>query len=343
MTRLAPAALLAALAALPAARPVTARPDSPASAVVLPGGEGVGKGKHVVLLSGDQEYRSEEAVPQLAKILSAHHGFKTTSLFTVNKDGHVDPTVNNVPGLEALKTADLFLIFTRFLALPDDQMAHVAAYVEAGKPVAGLRTSTHAFNYPGNSKSPFAKFGNGSGAKGWEGGFGKVVLGERWVNHHGHHGKEGTRGVPAPGQEKHPILKGVAPGSIFGTADVYTVTLPLPGCTPVVLGEVTETLEPTSKAVKGKKNDPMMPVTWTREYQVPGGAKGRAFTTTMGASEDLSHEGTRRMIVNGSLWAMGLEGQIPEATKVNLVGTYSPTRFKNPGHKKGQTPADLFK
>jgi type 1 glutamine amidotransferase len=339
MTRFAPAALLAALALLPA----SARPDTPPSAVTLPGGEGIGKGKHVVLLSGDQEYRSEEAVPQLAKILSTHHGFKTTSLFTVDKNGHVDPHVNNVPGLEALKTADMFLIFTRFLALPDDQMANIADYVAAGKPVVGLRTSTHAFNYPGKSDSKYAKFGNGSGTKGWEGGFGKVVLGERWVNHHGSHGKEGTRGVVAPGQEKHPILKGIAPGSIFGTTDVYTVTLPLPGCTPLVLGEVTETLDPTSKAVSGKKNDPMMPVAWTRDYQVPDGAKGRAFTTTMGASEDLSHEGTRRLIVNGSLWAMGMESQIPDATKVDLVGSYAPTRFRNPGHKKGQTPADLFK
>lgn len=339
MRRLVPAALLAAVAALPAA----ARPDGEPAGVTLPGGAGVGKGKHVVLLSGDQEYRSEEAIPQLAKILSTHHGFKTTSLFTIDKNGHVDPHVNNVPGLEALKSADLFLIFTRFLALPDDQMAFIADYVAAGKPVVGLRTSTHAFNYPGKSDSKFAMFGNGSGVKGWEGGFGKVVLGERWVNHHGAHGKEGTRGIPAPGQEKHPILKGIAPGSIFGTTDVYTVTLPLPGCTPIVLGQATETLDPNSKAVAGKKNDPMMPVTWTREYRVPNGKAGRAFTTTMGASEDLSHEGTRRMIVNGSLWAMGMEADIPDATKVDIVGSYAPTRFRNPGHKKGQTPSDLFK
>lgn len=95
--------------------------------VVLPGGDGVGKGKHVVLLSGDQEYRSEEAIPQLAKILSKHHGFKCTVLFTVDaKDGTINPNINNVPGLEALKDADLFVIFTRFLALPDDQLKHVA-------------------------------------------------------------------------------------------------------------------------------------------------------------------------------------------------------------------------
>jgi type 1 glutamine amidotransferase len=315
--------------------------------VVLPGGDGVGKGKHVVLLSGDQEYRSEEAIPQLAKILSKHHGFKCTVLFTVDpKDGTVNPTINNVPGLEALKDADLFVIFTRFLALPDAQMKHVAEYLEAGKPVVGLRTSTHAFNGI-NGKSEFAKFNNGSGVKGWEGGFGKVVLGEQWVAHHGGHGKEGTRGIVAKGQEKNPILKGIDAGSIFGTTDVYTVKLPLPGDSlPIVLGEVTETLLPDSKAVSGKKNDPMMPVAWTKTYTA-GGKAGRAFATTMGASEDLQWEGTRRMLVNGSLWALGMEEQIPAKANVEIVGEYKPTRFrfKNSAEwqKAALKPAELVK
>ncbi len=315
--------------------------------VVLPGGDGVGKGKHVVLLSGDQEYRSEEAIPQLAKILSKHHGFKCTVLFTVDpKDGSINPTINNVPGLEALKDADLFVIFTRFLALPDAQMKHVAAYLEAGKPVVGLRTSTHAFNGI-NGKSEYAKFNNGSGAKGWEGGFGKVVLGEQWVAHHGGHGKEGTRGIVAKGQEKNPILKGIEAGSIFGTTDVYTVKLPLPGDSlPIVLGEVTETLLPDSKAVAGKKNDPMMPVAWTKTYTA-GGKTGRAFATTMGASEDLQWEGTRRMLVNGSLWALGMEESIPAKANVEIVGEYKPTRFRFKNNAEWQKaalkPGELFK
>ncbi|MFN9944299.1 MAG: hypothetical protein ACK56I_33000, partial [bacterium] len=37
---------------------------------------GKAAGKHVVLLSGDEEYRSEEAMPMLGKILSQRHGFK---------------------------------------------------------------------------------------------------------------------------------------------------------------------------------------------------------------------------------------------------------------------------
>src|SRR5207253_5486188 len=101
-----------------------------------------------VLVSGDEEYRSEEALPQLAKILARHHGFKCTVLFAVDpKDGTINPNVNNnIPGLEALKTADLMVIFTRFRDLPDEQLKHIVDYVESGKPIIGLRTATHAFN-----------------------------------------------------------------------------------------------------------------------------------------------------------------------------------------------------
>ncbi len=316
--------------------------------IVLEGGDGPGKGKHIVLISGDQEYRSEEAIPLLAKMLNKHHGFKCTILFTVDpKDGTVNPNINNIPGLDALKTADLMVIFTRFLNLPDDQLQHIADYLAAGKPVVGLRTSTHAFNgIP--AKSKFAHFNNGSGVKGWEGGFGKVVLGEKWVNHHGAHGKEGTRGIVAKDQEKHPILKGIAAGDIFGTTDVYTVTLPLPGdSAPLVLGEVTETLKPDSKAVSGKKNEPMMPVAWTKTYPGEGEKKGRAFTTTMGASQDFEFEGTRRLIVNGCFWSMGLESKIPDKSKVDIVGEFKPTRFyfkkTEEWVKTPLKPADFFK
>ena len=73
------------------------------------------------------------------------------------------------------------------------------------------------------------------------------------------------------------------------------------------------------------------------------GKEGRAFCTTMGASQDLQWEGTRRLIVNGCLWALKIEEKIPEKTNVDLVGEYKPTPFKFGGHAKGVKPADLFK
>ncbi len=320
--------------------------DADSAGVVLEGKDGPGKGKHIVLISGDQEYRSEETIPQLAKILATRHGFKCTVLFTTDpKTGTINPTVNNIQGLEALKSADLMVIFTRFLDLPDAQMQHVADYVAAGKPVVGLRTATHAFNIPKEKK--FAKFSFNAGDADYKQGFGKQVLGETWVNHHGAHGKEGTRGKFTDASAKSPILKGIKDGEIFGTTDVYTVNLPLPSdCTPLVLGEVTETLKPDSKAVAGKKNDPMMPVAWTKTYKGDGDKTGRVFTTTMGASQDMEFEATRRMIVNACFWAAGLEGKIADKTNADLVGDFNPTPFRFKDKKDwmpGVTPAELFK
>src|SRR5204862_7983349 len=102
--------------------------------LVLEGGDGPGKGKHIVLVSGDEEYRSEEVLPQLGKILAKHHGFKCTVLFAIDPtDGTINPNQNNnLPGLEALKTADLMIIFTRFRNLPDEQLKPIIDYVEAG-------------------------------------------------------------------------------------------------------------------------------------------------------------------------------------------------------------------
>ena len=112
--------------------------------------EGKADRPNVVMISGDEEYRSEEALPQLAKILSAKHGFNCIVLFAQDpaKPGIINPNnVQNIPGLENLKTADLMVIFTRFRALPEDQMQYIDDYLKSGKPVIGMRTATHAFNF----------------------------------------------------------------------------------------------------------------------------------------------------------------------------------------------------
>jgi hypothetical protein len=306
------------------------------------GAAGPGKGKHIVLISGDEEYRSEETLPQLAKILARHHGFTCTVLFAVDpKTGTIDPNYNsNIPGLEALQSADLMILATRYRNLPDNEMKYIADYVESGKPIVGMRTATHAFNLKGLSK--FARFSVTS--KEWPGGFGRHVLGETWVDHHGHHGKESTRGILAPGEENHPILRGIKDGDIFGPTDVYTVRLPLAkGCTPLVLGQVLEGMKPTDRPVAGIKNNPMMPIAWTRLHKTSSGATARVFTTTMGASQDLLSEGFRRLLANACYWTLGMEDRIAPHSNVAIVGEYVPTPFRFNGYQKGRRPADLEK
>ncbi|MBI1830088.1 MAG: hypothetical protein HYR84_01395 [Planctomycetes bacterium] len=316
--------------------------------VVYNGDAGPGKGKHIVLVSGDEEYRSEEALPLLGKILARHHGFKCTVLFAIDpKTGEINPNVNNnIPGLENLKTADLMIIFTRFRNLPEDQMQHIADYLDTGKPIIGIRTATHAF---AGIKGKFAKYNNGAGLKGYEGGFGKQVLGDYWLSHHGGHGSQSTRGILAKGAQKHPILKGIKDGDIWGPTDVYGVRLPLPaGCQPLVMGQVLVGMKSTDKPLEGKKNDPMMPLAWTRllerKSELGGGPllePTRVFTSTLGASEDLVAAGSRRMFVNAAFWCLGMEARIAASSNVEIVGEYKASRFAGGGFKKGVRPSQL--
>lgn len=307
-------------------------------------GDGPGAGKRVVLVSGDEEYRSEEGLPLLGRMLSEHFGFHSTVLFAWNEEGgFVDPNhQGNIPGMEALDDADLMIILTRFRNPTDAQMAALDRYLKAGKPVVGLRTSTHGFQFPGDS--PWAHYSNGySGpTEGWQGGFGRVVLGEQWIMHHGGHKADSTHGIIPAEATDHPITRGLSDRDVWGSTNVYGLRLPLPGDSfPVVLGQVTRRagridtddlffgMRQTDSEPRGMdRNNPMMPVAWTRTYQVPGGELGRAFTSTMGASTDLLTEGTRRMVLQGALWALGLEDAIPEEGVVaDIVGPYEPTQF----------------
>jgi hypothetical protein len=343
------------LAALVGAYHADARAADPW--IVFDGSDGPGRGKRIVLVSGDEEYRSEEALPQLAKILARHHGFQCRVLFAIDaKDGTINPKqTDNIPGLEALQTADLLVIFTRFRDLPDEQMKHLVDYVESGRPIIGMRTATHAFNIARGKT--YAAYGWGS--KEWDGGFGRQVLGETWISHHGQHGKQSTRGVLAKDAASHPIVRGIKDGDIWGPTDVYGVRLPLPGDSkPLILGQVLAGMNPSDPPVSGKQNDPLLPIAWIKTYSpltLPSppreggegrvrekqGTSGRVFTTTMGASQDLESEGLRRLLVNACYWAVGMEDRIPAKTNVELVGEYKPRPFGFDRFQKGVRPSDL--
>jgi hypothetical protein len=308
--------------------------------IVYDGFEGVGKGKHIVFVSGDEEYRSEETLPQMAKILAKHHGFQCTVLFAVDsKTGFINPMTNdNIPGLEALASADLMVIFTRFRNLPDAQMKHIVDYVESGKPVIGLRTATHAFRLASTSK--YVKYTNTS--KEWDGGFGRQVLGETWVTHHVPNGKGWTRGLIIKEQAKHPILRGIKDGDILGPSGIYGVKLPMrESVTPLVLGQAVAGNKAGDAPIPGKFNDPMMPIAWTNSFKAPNGKTARTFTTTMGASQDFANEALRRLLINATYWTLGMEGQIQERSMVDIVNEYKPTQYRSGGYVKGVRPGSL--
>jgi hypothetical protein len=297
------------------------------------GKSGPGKGKRVVLLAGDEEYRSEEAMPMLGKILSQRHGFDCDVLFSADADGTIQPGKgDSLTHPESLDKADVIVTSLRFRRWNEETLAKFEAAVNRGVPIVALRTSTHLFSgIPKESK--YAKWNWNS--KDWAGGFGRNVLGETWVAHHGAHMKEGTRGIVEESQKGSPLLRGV--GEIFGDTDVYTAN-PLPDVKILLRGQVTESLDPKSGPVAGKKNDPMQPIAWTRLNKNENGKTNNILTTTMGAATDLKNEGLRRLVVNGVYWGLGMD--VPAKADVTFVDPWDPTFYRGGGHRPGGKVAD---
>ena len=310
--------------------------------VSYPAKPGPGKGRHVVLLAGDEEYRSEEALPMLGKILSQWHGFRCTVLFSVDADGTINPkAARSLSNPAALDSADAIIMSLRFRAWPDEDMARFDKLLKAGKPIVALRTSTHAFN----------GFPKGSAWESWnynsQGGFGKRVLGETWLTHWGRHKVEATRGVIEPAQRANPLLNGVA--AVFGDTDVYEAYPPQDAVI-LMRGLVLSALTPDSPPASHRKvratdkqeqgvNDPPMPIAWTRLHKNEGGTTNRILTTTMGSATDLENEDLRRLIVNGVYWGLGL--QVPARADVTYVDEYVPSFYGFDGFRKGLRASDF--
>ena len=291
--------------------------------LVIEGKEGIGKGQHIVFVTGEEYYRSEEGMSMFAKILSQHHGYKCTVLFAIDPvTGFINANkANNIPGLEALKSADLMVVFARFRELPDADMKHIVDYVNAGKPVLGIRNATHAFRYSANSTSPYKNWDFQS--KAWLGGFGQQILGDTWIAHYGKFQKEATLATVISSQRNNPVLRGVA-DTIFCHTDVNSVERLTPKDLVLMQGQVLSGLNPMDPPVTDKRKDVRMPFAWFKTYTAPSGKEGRSFTTTAGASLDWQSEDLRRLMVNAIYSLTGHEKDIPEKSNVNFIGEYKP-------------------
>ncbi len=289
-----------------------------AAPVVYEGTDGPGKGKHIVLIASDHEYKSEEILPALGRILAKHHGFKCTVLFGVDpKDGTLKPGNSFIPGTDALQSADLMVLFTRFQNLPADQMQPIVDYLKRGGPVVGLRTATHGFKIP--QDSPFAKYDFQYKGADFVGGFGRQILGETWVGHYGPNHKSSTRLDIVPDKASHPILRGVS--QVWSELGGYNA-FPIEGSEVLAMAQPLAGMTPNSPNDDTKKP---MAGAWVRTYKSESGKEGRVFTSTYGGSGDLVNDGFRRLLVNACFWASGLEAAIKPDLKTDIVGEYRPT------------------
>lgn len=236
----------------------------------------------IVFVTGDHEYSSEATIPLLAKELEGHYGMEVTVLKS-------DPDHNaeeNIPGLEALRDADLAVFFLRWRRLPAEQVKYIDDYLKSGKPVIGLRTTTHAFNYPKGHAlekwNAFGEFALGS-PPGWGGTAG-----------HTHCGHECSTDVSVIKEAaKHPILTGVDP-SFHVSSWLYKVLpdYPAKGSTWLLMGKA---VNPDKAGFQDN------PVAWT--WKTPAG--GKVFATTMGHPADFNVEPFQRLMINAVHWTLG--------------------------------------
>ncbi len=284
------------------------------------GGDGPGAGKHVVLIAAEQEYRSEQALPMLARTLAKHHGFDCTVLFLTNEDGLVDVTgespvkeadkYNRVPGIEHLASADCLIWMSRFLKLTDEDAQHLYDYFDSGKPIIALRTANHGLS----GTKPYMVGGERVNLR--------DMLGGAFMGHHGGWKREATSGIVVEENKDHPVLVGVK--DVWGTSDVYRChengTVP-DDCTPLLLGQPMKSHD--RDAPPNTDKEPL-PIAWTKTWTGNAGKPSRILHFTMGSAEDFANEGVRRLVINGVYWGLGMEDQIEPDSSVAIVGEYKP-------------------
>jgi len=270
---------------------------------------------HIVFVVGDEEYRSEESMPMLSEIAHRELGAKITICYSVDSLGFVDPNrQDHITGLEALETADLMVMFTRFRALPDHELKYITDYVESGKPIIGFRTSTHAFLYKDDS----SKFHMNNE---WP----TKVFGQQWITHHGHFddGEKPLTAVSIIENKSDPILNGVMP------FDAYSWLYHVDGGEWKLYGDSRPILEGRSlKSGHEKKGNldkfPLTnPVAWTKTYTGKSGNTSKVFFTTLGHPYDWKNENMRRLAMNSIYWALNMD--VPQdGANVEFVSTYNP-------------------
>jgi len=231
------------------------------------------KPPHIVIMIGEDEYTTWETLPKFAKSDLKPGGYRVTII----QDDAADK--NNFPGLvQSLRDADLLFVSVRRRTPYKEQLDAIRAWLNAGKPLVGIRTTCHAFALRPKDKLTDPKLAA------WQE-FDPEVLGGHYVGHHGNKIKSVI--TIAPGEESHSILKGITVTELVGNGSLYKVSPLEAGAKPLLLGTIPD--------------KPAEPVAWTRLY---GAKQARVFFTSLGHVDDFQNPDFRRLLVNGVAWAL---------------------------------------
>lgn len=225
---------------------------------------------HLVMLIGEDEYKTWETLPAFAKENVAWRGVRVSVIQQNSANKH------RFPGLtEALRDADALVVSLRRRALAKEELAAVRAHLDAGKPLVGIRTASHGFAPRREDQAE---------GEAWMS-FDPEVLGGNYAGHHGHGPK--TTIQPAPGAENHELLTGVNLNELIGNGSLYRVSPLKQAARPLLIGSIA-----------GK---PAEPVAWTHTY---GAKQARIFYTSLGHPDDFAGASFRRLLLNAIHWSL---------------------------------------
>lgn len=235
----------------------------------------------VAFITAENEYRTNQRFPEFAHELLLTKNVNCE--FAFGEPVAEGPKVHNIENLQILNDAALVVTCIRRRALEPDKMKLIRQYMNSGKPVLAIRTSSHAFDAKGN----VSRSGGGVVASNipvsdqlaqWPE-FDREVLGGNYQGHYGHL-KKGTDVSIVPGMENHPLLKGVATGGFVSPGWLY-INRPLRSENSQVL--LTGTIP----------GQPTQPVLWINNRP-----KGKVIYTSLGHWDDWEIESYRNLMFN---------------------------------------------
>lgn len=223
------------------------------------------KRKHVVILSAEREYKTEQTLPVFA-LKHLGKDYRVTFVFADPEDR------DKLPGLEIVKTADVLFVSARRRTPSKEHLKLIRDHVAAGKPIVGIRTANHAFCLrKGEPKEGLDQWLE----------FDAEVIGGSYTNHYGNGPKTSVASVNA----EHAILKGVDANKLVGSGSLYIVSPLAKTATPLLTGSIPD--------------KPAEPIAWTNQTK----HGGKVFYTSLGHIEDFKLPDFNRLLKNAVDWA----------------------------------------
>jgi nicotinamidase-related amidase len=218
---------------------------------------------HIAFVISEPEYKTEISLTEFAH-QELGRDFRVSMIYGSAADG------SQFPGLEALSDADLLVLSVRRRTPEPAQLAVFRNYIDSGRPLLAIRTSSHAFSLRDGTIP--------EGRAAWPE-FDRDVIGGHYTNHHGH-GPKTLISLPENVPAGDPLLTGVDLTQLAGVGSLYKVSPLQTSARPLLNGTIA--------------GQPAEPVAWLFDR----GDTGVTFYTSLGHTGDFAQPAFRRLLLN---------------------------------------------